>query len=143
MTILNRRHLLAFTALAAGGLALPGLGLPAFAMPPGFQDYNKDKFPALLSGSKPVLVHVHADWCPVCVRQSKAFEELAGSADFAKFTAVQVNFDMDKDFREAHKVNNQSVILVFRGGKEVARVGGVSDKAKIAEFLAKALQASA
>lgn len=139
MTSLNRRHLLAFTALAATG----SLAMPALALAPGFQDYNKEKFPALLSGAKPVLVHVHADWCPVCVRQSKAFGELAGSADFQKFAAVQVNFDMDKDFREAHKVNNQSVILVFRGGKEVARVGGISDKEKIAEFLAKALQASA
>ena len=139
MTNLNRRHLLSLTAVAAVG----NFAMPAFAMPPGFQDYNKEKFPALLSGSKPVLVHVHADWCPVCVRQSKSFGELADSADFAKFTAVLVNFDMDKDFREAHKVNNQSGLLVFRGGKEVARVGGVSDKAKIAEFLAKALQASA
>jgi thioredoxin 1 len=139
MINMNRRHLLAFTALAATG----SLALPAFAMPPGFQDYNKDKFAAILKGAKPVLVHVHAEWCPVCVRQSKSFTELSANADFQKFTAVQVNFDMDKDFREAHKVNNQSVILVFRGGKEVARVGGVSDKEKIAEFLAKALQANA
>jgi thioredoxin-like negative regulator of GroEL len=84
-------------------------------------------------------VHVHADWCPVCVRQSKAFEELANSENLKKVVAVQVNFDMDKDFRETHKVNNQSVLIVFRSGKEVARAGGISNPQQIADFLAKAL----
>jgi thioredoxin-like negative regulator of GroEL len=131
----DRRQFFALAAIAASGSAMPALA----AMPAGFRDYNKDTFPALLKGDKPVLVHVHADWCPVCVRQSKAFGELASNADLKKVVAVQVNFDMDKDFREAHKVNNQSVLIVFRGGKEVSRAGGISDSKQIAEFLAKAL----
>ena len=136
---LSRRQMLGLTITAAIG----GISLPAFAMPAGFVDYNAEKFAALLKGAKPVLVHVHADWCPVCVRQSKAFVELSDSADFKKLAAVQVNFDMDKDFREAHKVNNQSVLIVFKGGKEVARAGGITDTKQIAEFIAKALAANA
>lgn len=129
------------TVLAVSGLALTaGLFSAAAALPPGFGDYTKDKFETALKGSKPVLVHVHADWCPVCVRQERAFKELSESADFKKFTAIQVNFDMDTDFRKTHNVNNQSMILVFRGGKEAGRIGGVTDTAKIAEFLAKSAQ---
>lgn len=138
--MMHRRQFLASTAL----LAIAGSAAPALAgLPTGFQDYNKERFEALLKGSKPVLVHVHADWCPVCVRQERSFNGLATSADFQKFAAVQVNFDMDKDFRDRFKVQNQSVILVIRDGKEVARLGGVSDQAKIAEFMAKALAGNA
>ncbi len=43
---------------------------------------------------------------------------------------------MDTDFRKTYGVNNQSVILIFKGGKEAGRIGGVTDSAKIAEFLA-------
>lgn len=131
---LSRRAL-----LAVSGLALTaGLFTATAALPPGFGDYKKETFDAALKGAKPILVHVHADWCPVCVRQERAFNELSQSADFKKFTAIQVNFDMDLDFRKAHNVNNQSMILVFKGGKETARIGGVTETAKIAEFLAKA-----
>lgn len=125
--------------LAVSGLALTaGLFSAAAALPPGFGDYTKEKFDAALKGTKPVLVHVHADWCTTCVRQERAFKELSESADFKKFTAIQVNFDLDMDFRKTYNVNVQSIILVFKGGKETARIGGVTDKAKIAEFLAKA-----
>lgn len=125
------------TLLAAAGLAATaGLFSALAALPDGFSDYSKEKFEAALKQPKPILVHVHADWCPVCVRQEKAFNELSRSADFKKFHAVQVNFDMDLDFRKTYSVNNQSVILVIKGGKETGRLGGVTDTAKIAEFLA-------
>ena len=128
----SRRTLLAF-----GGLALSASAFTALAaLPPGFTDYSKEKFDAAMKGAKPVLVHVHADWCPVCVRQERAFKELSSSPDFKRFHAVQVNFDMDTDFRKVHNVNNQSVILIFRDGKEAGRIGGITDSAKIAEFLA-------
>lgn len=132
----SRRALFAVTGLALTA----GIFTAAAALPPGFADYKKEKFDAALKGAKPVLVHVHADWCPVCVRQEKAFNELSQSPDFKKFTAIQVNFDMDTDFRKTYNVNNQSVILVFKAGKETGRIGGVTDTAKIAEFLAKAAQ---
>ncbi len=129
---LSRRAL-----MALGGLALTGGFFAAIAaVPPGFSDYSKEKFDAALKGSKPILVHVHAEWCPVCVRQEKAFQELSKSADFKRFNAIQVNFDMDTDFRKTYGVNNQSVILIFKGGKEAGRIGGITDPAKIAEFMA-------
>lgn len=129
---LSRRAL-----MAMGGLALTsGFFVALAALPPGFTDYSKEKFEAAMKGAKPVLVHVHADWCPVCVRQEKAFQQLSQSADFKRFNAIQVNFDMDTDFRKTYGVNNQSVILIFKGGKEAGRIGGITDPAKIAEFMA-------
>lgn len=123
------------------GATLAGLlAAPALALATGFTAYKPESFAAALKGAKPVLVHVHADWCPVCKRQETVFNELARTPDFAKLTAIQVDFDMDTDFRKAHNVNNQSVILVFKGGKEIARAGGVTDKAKIAALIADAVK---
>jgi thioredoxin 1 len=131
---LTRRLVLgAATAFAFGGIAVP-----AFSLASGFAPYTKPAFDAALKGSKPVLVHVHAEWCPVCKKQELVFNELAGSADFRKLSAFVVDFDKETDFKKAHGVNNQSVVLVFKGGKEVARSGGVTDKIKLAEFVAAA-----
>lgn len=124
---------------ALGALALGVFAAPSLALAPGFAAYTPDAFDKANKSGKPVLVHVHASWCPTCVKQEKAFNELASHADFQKFVAINVNFDMDTDFRKAHNVNNQSIILVFKGGKEVARIGGETDTKKIAAFLAKSL----
>jgi thioredoxin 1 len=131
-TPLSRRMAMAGAVIAAFGV------MPVLAASDLFQAYKKDSFDAALKGSKPVLVHVHADWCPTCKKQESVFNELAKTPDFAKLTAIRVNFDNDVDFKKTYGVNNQSVLLVFKGGKEVARSGGVTDTAKLTEFVAAA-----
>ena len=135
--LLNRRTLVgAFGAIAV----LAGAAFPAAALAPGFVAYKPEVLEQAIKSGKPVLIHVHADWCPTCKKQEAAFNELNGNADFKKFALINVNFDMDTDFRKAYGVNNQSILIVIKGGKEVARVGGVTDKTKIAEFLAAAVK---
>lgn len=134
--LLSRRLVLGAAAVL-GGAAFAG---SALALATGFAPYKKAAFDAALKGTKPVLVHVHAGWCPVCTKQELVFNELSGTADFKKLTAFTADFDKETDFKKAHGVNNQSVLLVFRGGKEVARSGGVTDKTKIAEFIAAAVK---
>ena len=126
--LLSRRLLLAAAALAA-------LAAPAIALVAGFEQYEKSAFEAALKGDKPVLVHVHADWCPVCKRQEAVFNDLVKTPAFAKLRAFSVEFDMDHDFKKTYRVDKQSVILVFKGGKEVARSGGVTDPKKLAEIV--------
>lgn len=131
----SRRRLWIAGLALAGAVAMPAL---AATLATGFVEYKKDKFDAALKGSKPVLVHVHADWCPTCRRQQTVFNELAKTPEFGKLVAFTVDFDMDSDFKAAHNVRNQSVILVFKGGKEVARSGGVTDKAQLAAMISEA-----
>ena len=123
--------------LAAGAIALGGL-TAALASTATFAPYTKAGFDAALKGSKPVLVHVHAEWCPVCKKQELVFNDLAKSPEFAKLTAIRVDFDKDVEFKKTHNVNNQSVVIVFKGGKEIARSGGETAKDKLAALVAKA-----
>jgi thioredoxin 1 len=135
--LLSRRQLLAAGFTASALFVVPTL---AATLATGFLEYKKDAFEKALKGSKPVLVHVHADWCPTCKRQQVVFNELAKTPEFGKLVAFTVDFDMDGEFKTAHNVRNQSVILVFKGGKEVARSGGVTDKTQIAAILADAVK---
>ena len=135
---ISRRTMLALgNALVVGGSLAVGSSV-ALASAIGFEAYSREGFEAALKGSKPVLVHVHATWCPTCKKQEAVFNELAKTPEFAKLKPIRVDFDMDGDFKKAHNVTSQSIILVFKGGKEVARSGGVTDKDKLAAIVAEA-----
>lgn len=131
---LTRRLVLCGTVL----LGMVAAAVPAVSLASGFTPYKKATFEQALKSGRPVLVHVHAGWCPVCVKQEAVFNDLAKTPEFAKLTAIVVDFDREVEFRKTYSVNNQSVVLVFKGGKEVARSGGVTDKDKLAALVADA-----
>jgi thioredoxin 1 len=124
----------AFLALVA--CALTGLGAHAAS---GVKPYNKASFTEALGSADAVVVHVHADWCPVCRKQQPTIQSLAADPSMAKVQFVQVDFDNDRDFLKTYKVSSQSTILVFRGGKEVARLNGVTDPTQITQKLRAAV----
>ncbi len=129
---MNRRQfLITSTAIGLGVAALPALAA-------GVKPYDAESFAKALAAG-PVVVHVHAEWCPVCKAQQPALEKLSTDAKLSKVGFVRVNFDKDKDFLRAHRVANQSVIVVFKGGKEVARLSGLTDPALISDGVLKAL----
>lgn len=97
----------------------------------GLKAYTADAFAKALASGKPIIVHVHADWCPVCKKQQPTLNSLSEDAALSKAEFFQVDFDMDRDFLKAHKVASQSTIIVFKNGKEVARLNGVTDPATI------------
>jgi thioredoxin 1 len=134
----TRRFLLrAGTTLALGFAAA---SLPALALAPGFTAYTQAGFEAALKGKKPVLVHVHAEWCPVCKRQEIVFKTLSDKPDFAKITPIQANFETDKAFNTQYNITYQSAILLFKDGKEIGRLNGETDQVKIAEFIANGVK---
>ena len=135
-TSLARRAVLG-VAIAFGFAAIAA---PALSLASGFSPYSKAAFDAALKDSKPVLVHVHAEWCPVCKKQETVLGELSKTPEFSKLSAFVVDFDKETDFKKANNVGNQSLLLVFKGGKEVARSGGVTDKERIATFVGAAIQ---
>lgn len=98
----------------------------AFAVSPAaakdFPAYDRAKLETAIKSGAPVVVHVHAEWCPICRRQIVVLDELFKSPALAKVQTVRVNYDKDRDFISAFKVKRQANILVFKDGREVARV---------------------
>lgn len=127
-----RRLFLVLAAVAAIGIS------PAFAGT-AFSPYDKTKLDAFIKSGAPVVVHVHAEWCPVCRRQVMVLDELFNDPALAKIEVVRVNYDKDRDFVSGYKVKRQANILVFKGGKEVSRIDYDADVARIRAAVGRAL----
>ncbi len=119
-------------------LSLLLLAVPLFAHAVG-EPYTQDKLDALNKAGKPVLVFIHADWCPTCRAQDAVLEKLLPAGEFKSIITLKVDFDTQKSVVKAFGVQYQSTLIVFKGGKEMARATGETDREKIAQLLRKAL----
>ena len=102
-----------------------------------FQPYKKADFDKLVASGQPVLVHVHADWCPTCKRQLTVLAPMLNDPANAKVTAITVDFDKEAAFKQANRVGGQSTLIVFKGGKEVGRSVGATDAGAIGGLIAQ------
>jgi thioredoxin 1 len=111
---------------------------PLFAHAVG-EPYTQEKLDALNKAGEPALVFIYADWCPTCKAQEKILDTLLPTNEFKGITTLRVNFDSQKAVVKAFGAMYQSTLIVFKGGKEVARVTGDTDRERIAALLRKAL----
>lgn len=111
---------------------------PLFAQAIG-DPYTQQKLDALNQAGKPALVFIYADWCPICKAQEKILDSLLPMNEFKGITTLRVNFDTQKPVVKAFGAMYQSTLIVFKGGKEVSRVTGDTDRERIAELLRQAL----
>jgi thiol-disulfide isomerase/thioredoxin len=84
---------------------------------------------------EPLLVEVYASWCPTCLAQHKAFEQLIEEGRQPDVRAIRVDFDRDTIFRERNNLNYTGILIFYRNGKEVTRVAGLTSAEKIEAFL--------
>lgn len=108
----------------------------AFAANVPFEQANFDQ---LLKQGKPVVLHIHASWCPVCRAQQGVLDDLMPLPEFKNLTVLRADFDKETSLLRKYKVRNQSTFIVFKNGKEVARTTGETDRDNISELLKKAL----
>ncbi|WP_262695519.1 thioredoxin family protein [Kordiimonas aquimaris] len=102
---------------------------------PGWEEYNAQRFSALIERGDPLLVEVYASWCPTCLAQHKAFENLIEEGRQPNVRAIRVDFDRDVDFRTRNSLNYTGILIFYRDGKEVTRVAGLTSADKIEAFL--------
>jgi thioredoxin 1 len=103
------------------------------------QPFEAARFASLQTAGKPVALHFHADWCPTCVNQSRALEQIKAGGQLQGMTVLVANYDKESDLKRQHKVRSQSVLIVFKGDNEVARLAGQTQPAQIQQALAQAL----
>jgi thioredoxin 1 len=93
---------------------------------------------AIASG-RPVVVQFHADWCPTCRAQAAVLPAVLSDPKLKSVKFVVADFDTELDLKKALKVSSQSTFVVFKGGKEVARSTGQTQRAGIAAVFTQAL----
>jgi thioredoxin-like negative regulator of GroEL len=103
----------------------------------GPQPYDPSAFAAAQTSDKPILVEIHAPWCPICAAQAPTLDRLEHSAELGDLTVFRVDFDSQKDVVRAFGAQRQSTLIVFHGNIEKGRSTGVTDPEAIEQLLLK------
>src|SRR5262245_35863746 len=96
----------------------------------------------VLKSSEPVLVDFFAEWCGPCKAMAPALGEAA--AELAgKVKVVKIDVDKSPVTRDACAIRGMPTLLMYKGGKVVARhMGALVQKAKLLEWIASATASS-
>jgi thiol-disulfide isomerase/thioredoxin len=89
-SMLSRRSVLFGTLIATAAA-----GTPAFAAET--RTYDPASFAAAEKAGKPILIAVHASWCPTCKAQKPILSELTADPKFNNLVYFVVDFDSQKD----------------------------------------------
>lgn len=87
---------------------------------------------------KAYALHFHADWCPVCRKQSQVIDTFKADPKL-NVTVFIVNYDKEKALRKQYGVRTQSTLIAFRGKTETGRLAGDTDPVVIRDTLESAL----
>lgn len=97
--------------------------------------FDQANFENLLKQGKPVVLHIHADWCPTCRAQQAVLDDLLPLVEYKDLPVLRANFDNEKTLLRTYKIRQQSTFIIFKNGKEVTRSTGETDSARIAALL--------
>jgi thioredoxin 1 len=101
--------------------------------------FDQGGFDALRTAGKPVAVVFHADWCPTCRAQAPVLKTLMAMPDLKELTLFVADFDTAKDLKHSLAVTQQSTVVVFNRGREVARSTGDTQSAPLSALLHRAV----
>ena len=101
--------------------------------------FTQAAFDKAVSAGQPVIVHVQASWCPTCKVQRPIVAGLLQDPKRKNVTLFSADFDTEVALKKQLHVSQQSTFVVFKGGKEVGRSTGETNKEAIAALFDKAL----
>lgn len=130
------RRMFSGTALAIT-LAVGGLVSSAFAN--GATPFSAEAFKAAQASGNPILIEIHASWCPTCKAQQPILDKLTADPKFKDLKIFRVDFDGQKPDVKKFGAQMQSTLIVFKGAKEEGRSVGDTKEASIATLLNKSL----
>jgi len=108
----------------------------ALAQAAGQQPFDARAFQAAQASGRPILVEIHADWCPTCKAQVPVLDKLSSEPDFANLARFRVDFDTQKGVVKQFGARVQSTLILFKGGKEASRLVGLQSQGQIASLIA-------
>ena len=97
---------------------------------------NDDTFTRTVEGtSLPVLVDFYADWCGPCKMMAPAVDALAAQQQ-GRALVAKLDTERAQATARAFGIRGIPTVIVFRGGREVARRSGALPPAELAAMLA-------
>ena len=130
--MIDRRTIL--KAAGAGLAMIPTLSFAATNAP-----FSKAAFAEAQKANRPILIEVHASWCPTCRAQAPIVSELIAQPQYKNLAVFRVDFDGQRDDVRALGAQAQSTLIVFKGATEVGRSVGDTRRDSIAALLGKSV----
>lgn len=87
----------------------------------------------VLKSEKPVLIDFWATWCGPCMRQAPIVEELAEEG----YAVGKIDVDKEPALAQEYGIMSIPTLLIFKDGKEVNRVVGLTNKETLKGMLAE------
>jgi thioredoxin 1 len=98
--------------------------------------FDQKAFAAAQAAGKPILVEVHAPWCPVCRAQGRAIAKLTAGGAYDDLVIFRIDYDTQKALWQRFGAQKQSTLIAFIGKRETDRLSYQSDEKRIATLLA-------
>lgn len=111
------------------------LALPAIASATEYRPYDQAAFEQAKAQNKPVIVFVHAPWCPVCKAQMKTIDQLTMQPDYKELVIFRIDYDTQPGLWKPFGATMQSTLIGYHGAKETGRIAHDADPAKVTAIL--------
>jgi thioredoxin 1 len=130
--MLSRRSILKASLIATVMVVSPAL---AETMP----SFDAKAFAEAQKAGKPILVAIHASWCPTCKAQAPILSELRADPKFKELVYFVIDFDSQKDLVNRFGARMQSTLITFKGEKEEGRSVGDTNRQSIYALVGKSV----
>ncbi len=130
--MIDRRTIL--KAAGAGLAMIPTLSFAATNAP-----FSRAAFAEAQKANRPILIEIHASWCPTCRAQAPIISELIAQPQYKNLAVFRIDFDGQRDDVRAFGAQAQSTLIVFKGATEVGRSVGDTRRDSIAALLGKSV----
>lgn len=106
-----------------------------------YTPYDQALFEQSQAQNKPILVFVHAPWCPVCKAQMKTIDEIVDNdAAYSDLKIYRIDYDTQPEVWRRFGVTMQSTLIAFHGAKERSRIAHISAPAAVADVMRQVLK---